>query len=647
MTRSLRLLLPVGVAVAAAFAPVLGFAFLNWDDQAVIVDNPSLAQPGILAWAFSTIYMEHYQPLSWAAWWATRQAFGVHAAAFHAVNLVAHTAAALLVLVNARLILGRALAGRPGAPVAGASAAAALLFALHPLRAEVVAWVSAFPYTLALVFALASLSLWLRDSAHARPRSILPALAWFAASLFARPVALGLPAVLVILDVWLHGRSVWESAKRAWPFALFAAGAAVAEAFARGPAAAEVPWLFRLQLAATAPFVYLWRTVAPLHLTPLDALPLAPEANLALLLAALAGLGTATFALWRWRREWPGLAAAWGSYLALLAPAAGLLPSGLQATADRYTYLPGVVVAIAVAGLGAHLAGRRPARQRLAAAAAALLVAACVVGMRNALVPWADSVALWTRVVTIDPRNDIGLYNLGTVLAAQGRQEEATARYREAVAANPAHAEARANLDRLDAGRLEREGNDLAAAGDLLQAVQRYEEALARDPGRTHSRAALGMALATLGRHAEARSHLEEARRQGNTEAPVANALGVLLAQAGETRAARAVLESGLSAHRNDVGLALNLTQVLLSSAPGEGGDARLALRLATAVSEATGARDPRIVETLAAALAANGRLDEARATNARAASLAREQGDAELAVQITARGRAYRNPGP
>ena len=154
------------------------------------------------------------------------------------------------------------------------------------------------------------------------------------------------------------------------------------------------------------------------------------------------------------------------------------------------------------------------------------------------------------------------------------------------------------------------------------------------------------MALASLGRGAEAILALREAVAHGERDPAIANALGVLLLQSGQVREARVVFEAALRTHQNDVNLAHNLARLLATAPDLAPGDAGLALRLANAVVETTAGRDPRAMETLAAALAANGRLEEARATNARAAALASAQGDRELAVQITARGRGYRGPG-
>jgi hypothetical protein len=122
--------------------------------------------------------------------------------------------------------------------------------------------------------------------------------------------------------------------------------------------------------------------------------------------------------------------AVWVSYLVPAGAGRGLVPSGQQASADRYTYLPGIVLAMAVAGAGARWAAGHAVRGRVAVVAAIMVVAASAVITRSTLAPWTDSISLWTRVVALDPANDVGLYNLGASLAAAGRPEDAAARYR-------------------------------------------------------------------------------------------------------------------------------------------------------------------------------------------------------------------------
>ena len=191
----------------------------------------------------------------------------------------------------------------------------------------------------------------------------------------ARPVALGFPVVLgrarrLAAQATPARRACpWRGRLRCWP-----SRPPASRAWRARQASNDTPWLYRLQSAASAPFVYLWHTIAPVSLTPLDVLPVDPVANPGVAVAALLALAAACLAAWTWRHRWPALAAAWAAYLALLAPAAGLVPSGLQATADRYTYLPGVVVAIAAGGgrravgVGAQGPGHLRRRRRAGAA---------------------------------------------------------------------------------------------------------------------------------------------------------------------------------------------------------------------------------------------------------------------------------------
>ena len=629
-------------ALLWTYQPALSFSFLNWDDHLVILQNPQLQFPAVWQWAFTTTYMEHYQPLSWLVWAGIKSVFGSDARAFHAANIAAHLVCVWLVWAVARALFARILPHVSDRARGLTALATAILFGIHPLRVEVVAWISALPYSLALALLLLSVLAYVRASAQHSFGWRGAALALYAASLLARPVALGYPIVLFLLDVAIVGRRARASVAGLWPFALLALAAAVVESAARAAGRYEASWLFRLQSALAAPFVYLWRTVAPVTLTPLDALPLDPVIDIGVLLAAAIALAGISLAAWTWRARWPAAAAAWAAYLALLAPAAGLLPSGLQLTADRYAYLPGVVMAMAIAGAVTHWSARlTPARLQLVVVAVAGVAIASALATRAALAPWSDSVTLWTRVVSLDPRHDVGLYNLATALDAEGRPGEAAERYRELLAVQPAHSLARANLDRLDAAQFEREANELAAKGDLAGAAERYQRAIALDPQRTHAHASRGMALATLGRSAEAIAELREAVRQGADDAAVFNALGVLLLQSGETREARDVLQKGLASRPEDLNLAHNLARLLATSADDQA-DAASALKLASAVVDATAGRDPRALDTLAAALAINGQVTAAAATSARAAAVAEAQGDRELAAEIKGRGRRY-----
>ena len=518
-----------------AFGRVVRHGFLNWDDPDVLLRNPALDGPDVVGWAFSTTHVSHYQPLSWLAWAAVRRLAGLSPVAHHLVSLLGH-------LLNTALV--HRVAGRLAVASGGSAssrtlmaAAAAVVFAVHPLRVEPVAWASGLPYVLAVTPLLLGTLAYLRHAVSpGRGAWLLAALAGYLVSLLFRPVAVGFPLVLALVDFWLArrnmlgvspARAVLEKA----PFAVLALAAAAVEASARPFVGLErISLGVRLADAALAPFVYLLRTLLPIGLSPLHPLLLDARTSWPALMAGLLLLATASALVLRARRRWPSLVLAWFAYLALLAPALGLAPSGLQATADRYTYVPGVVVALASGGALAALSRPRPQRTWLALTVVATLLAVSATGQ---LGHWRDSVRLWTRAVELDPRNDVALYNLASALAEAGREAEAAARYRELLRLLPDHGPARHNMAVLEAERLERQANELASAGRLDEAARVYGQALAHDPARLHSRASRGMALATLGRFADALPDLETAFRAGRTEPALARALAMALIETG------------------------------------------------------------------------------------------------------------------
>src|SRR5882724_10957083 len=142
----------------AAFAPVVRNEFVNWDDPTVLLNNPRLSAPDVLEWAFTTRLIGHYQPLAWLAWSAVKSTFGLTAAAFHGLSLLGHLANAMLVYVLAlRLVYTSPLERESGGVTSHGrigALAAAVVFAVHPLRVEPVAWASAFPYVLSLTLLL-------------------------------------------------------------------------------------------------------------------------------------------------------------------------------------------------------------------------------------------------------------------------------------------------------------------------------------------------------------------------------------------------------------------------------------------------------------------------------------------------------------
>ncbi|HET9552135.1 MAG TPA: hypothetical protein VFP50_04145, partial [Anaeromyxobacteraceae bacterium] len=385
---------------AAAFAPAVGNGFTGLDDDVRLVENAHLrggdAEP--LRWAFSAEAGRLYvQPLTWLAFAGEAAAFGLDPGAFHAVSVALHALAAALLL----LLLWR-LTG-----ALGRSAAAATIFALHPLAVEPVAWAAEQNTLLAAVSGLAAAH---AHAWHARAPSAgrwLLVAAAFAASLLAKPWLLGLPLVLLVLDVtWLGRLPPAGSPGRAAAarrllleklplLALGVAWALHARLAMQGDPALQLapeperPLALRLAHAPVALARTLGKLVAPVDLSVHDPFPASVPAWQVLgALALIAGITALALA---WQRRAPALLAGWGCVILLLAPTLGLVQAGRwPAIADRFAYL---AIAAAAAGLAFAvpaelLAGR--AQRWIAGAGVAVLASLLLLVTRAQLEPWRD-----------------------------------------------------------------------------------------------------------------------------------------------------------------------------------------------------------------------------------------------------------------
>ncbi len=435
----------VVAVVIVCFVPVLANDFVLWDDDLNFTDNPSyrgLSWPH-LRWMFTTVLGGHYQPLSWVTLGLDYTLWGLDPTGYHLTSLLLHAANAVLCYHLVRALLARAF-DRGSAP--GPAAAGALFFAIHPLRVESVAWASERRDVLSGLFYLATVLAYVRMAAAERTggarRWYLVSLACFVLSLLSKAWGMTLPIVLVLLDVYPLRRPPRLLEKA--PYAVLALGAAALAFLAQ----AQVPAMRTLaehgpvERAAQAAYglcFYLWKTLVPRRLDPAYLLegrldPTAPRYLLSVL--AVAAI-TAAALLARRRRPWATVA--WASYAVIVSPVLGLVQTGPQIAADRYTYLACLPWA-ALAGAAVHRASARRARIAWPATAAVLALLG-VLTFRQARV-WRDSRALWDHTLALDPTNWTAYTNRGVARQARGDIDGALADYDMALRYNPGHAEA-------------------------------------------------------------------------------------------------------------------------------------------------------------------------------------------------------------
>ena len=464
----------VAAATVAAFLPALAAGFVNYDDDRLVLRNPYLRLPwsGRLAWIWSTTYMGHYQPLAWMSLGADYTLARLEPIVFHADSLAWHAAGALALYAVLLALLERAPETR-AAPLVHrrmAAAAATLVWSIHPLRVESVAWVAERRDTISGVFWLLALLAYLRSADSGRTK--LRSRGWYIASIGCLVLSLLGKAWGMTFFVTLVAVDWYPLERRAWaqkiPFALagivFGGVAWLAQRATPDtmiPLAEWGPWSRVLQAAYGLCF-YPWKTIWPSGLTLMyelpDRAPAAWSAALVLVLVASAALA------WRGRRS-PALLVAGVAYAATVAPVLGFAQSGPQAVADRYAYLSSLPFSALAAGAVVVLLRRVPVA-RVAAALAAVLLALGALTWRQTGI-WRDSVTLWAHALDAGQSGYVVHLNYGAALRSIDRVDQAVAEYRLAIALRPTSGNAWYNL-----------ANGLKGQGKFDDAVPAYERAI-------------------------------------------------------------------------------------------------------------------------------------------------------------------------
>jgi len=432
---------------------------------------------------------------------------------YHLTSLIIFAANAAVLYLVALHLLAKA-AALAGVPLRVAAVAATLFFALHPLRAESVAWATERRDVLSGLFFLLTILTYLRMcEASGRRRGWLLAggAVTYLLALGSKGSVMVLPAVLILLDVYpLRHRSRRVLLEKIPFVVLGLAGAAVAY-YAQNANAfltplQHYPLTARIGMAFYSLWFYASKTVAPQALGPLYELParvnpldwpfLGPALAVTVLTAALVAL----------RRRWPAGLAVWMYYAIALGPVIGIVHSGYQLANDRYSYLPALGLALMFGGL-AGVAAREAAAARLRPIIAGAIGVAGVAWLGglavltfNQVQIWHDSDTLWRFAIDGEPRCVACHTNLGIQLVGRGLNDLAREHFERARTLRPDLAKTHYHMGFIN-----------AVSGNFPAAVEAYKSYLARYPNDVDALNNLSAALLSMHRPAEALVQIERA----------------------------------------------------------------------------------------------------------------------------------------
>lgn len=507
------------VITALVYLPSLGNGFVEWDDHVYVYENRGLALEGMefLWWAATSVVSSNWHPLTLLVYGAEYEFWGLAPLGYHLVNVLIHSANTFLVYAAGLTVFRLAMkspAQTADARVLAASFIAAIAFGIHPQHVESVAWVSELKDVLSGFFFLLSVICYVRGAQKDSGRLLyLASFFFFALALLAKPMAITLPVVLLILDFFPLRRlgsfrelKVRVSEKLLF-FLLIPVSAALTVWAQHGDeamASIEVsPLAERLDVAVRGFAFYLEKLVHPVDLAPFYVRPLAGEfynQGFYVSLSVILAISITALALIFWKRR--ALAAAWAYSLVTLLPVIGLVQVSDMAAADRYSYLPALGPVFLLAGLVGFFAGR--STWRLVMAGVLLLPLFAVAGfltVRQEAV-WKDSVSLWTQ--------EIRLFPTAQAYAKRAWAYEKEKMYREAavdytvVINNTAPGEAKASF-------LVRRALAWSAVGDRRAALADFSGALSLSPANVAAYLGRGEILISSGEIVPALSDIEKA----------------------------------------------------------------------------------------------------------------------------------------
>lgn len=486
------------------YTQTLWFDFINIDDRAYIYENAA-AYSGLnwqtVRWSFTAFYSGNWHPLTWLSHILDFSIFGLNAGGHHAVNVLFHTLNSILAFLVFKKMTGSIWK----------SGAVAMLFAIHPTHVESVAWIAERKDVLSTFFWLLTMLAYFKyaeTNTENRKLFYILTIFFFACGLMSKPMLVTLPFVLLLCDYWALER--WKKLRDLKPliiekiplFALTAISSVITFLAQKSGGAVvsveTVPIATRILNVSVAYAKYVWMMFFPVNLG--FWYPFEPNLNPLEIIGAIILLIIVSAYCWRERKRRKYLLMGWLWFLGTLVPVIGFVQVGLQALADRYTYVPyfGLFVML-VWGLNDLIKHFKLNEKIVAAICAIVLIMFGFLAYKQTSL-WQNSETLYTNSLKITKNNYFLMTNLCLHYLSKTPPEIAEPRCTELLEQTPPSPESNNVLGYLR-----------TQTGKYEQAVQNYQAAIRMRPDWGILYANLSDTLAKQGKPEEAETNLQKA----------------------------------------------------------------------------------------------------------------------------------------
>lgn len=622
------------------YLQVINYDFVYFDDELYVIDNPNvkagLTRESII-WAFSTDYAGNWHPLAWLSHMLDIELYGLSPMGHHLTSLQIHIVNTVLLFILLNWMTG----------AVWPSGFVAALFALHPLHVESVAWAAERKDVLCALFWILSILAYVRYTRNQSKMNYLLIVVLFAFGLMSKPMIVTLPFTLLLLDFWPLSRFeqktyktqtsacrilialIWEKIPL---FALSAISSIITFSIQQHGGAVvsleSIPLTMRISNALVSYVSYITKMFWPINLAffyPYHVLPIGNVLLSGILLLCISALIISA------SRRFPYLVTGWLWYLGTLVPVIGLVQTGCQSMADRYTYVPLIGIFIIIAWGMRDIAAKWQSQRILLPIFSGIALVFLMICTWFQAGQWQNGITIFKHTLNVTKNNCVADCELGHALMRNGKLDDAVVQFYKALKINPNYEEAHANL-----------GCTLARQGNISDAIYHYNKALRINPNNAKAHNNLGVLLAGKGKFNDAVYHYQEALRINPKYAGAYYNLGKIYANKGDVENAILFYKKTLQVSPNMAEALYNLSWIYATNENEKYRNGKEAVKLAEKLCRLQNHSQPLSLDALAAAYAEAGKFDKAVKAAQQGLSMALMHGPEELARGLTKRLQLY-----